>query len=322
MAAAHKATVNDEQSTDSGQAPWNPGVVDKPVFDEFRRIVYDRCGISLGDKKEALVAARVGKRMRVLDIDSHEKYLHFLKEDETGEEIVHLIDAISTNVTSFFREGAHFEMVSKIFAGWRRAGQNKFRFWSAACSTGEEPYTLAMTLLDAAGGDVGDTKILATDISTKVLDKCKEATYTPQKCETVPPTMLDRYFDRQDNSAHQVYSIKPNVKKMIVFTRINLSKPPFPMAGPMDAIFCRNVMIYFDNTVRKNLLAEMYRLLKPGGYLFVGHAESLTGMLSGFKIVQPSVYMKGETSSPHPLLPQEKGRNTSPRGRGRETMSG
>ncbi len=266
--------------------------MDKKTFDKFREIVYEKSGISLGERKEALVAARVGKRMRALGIDDYMDYLRHVVADETGEEIIHLLDAISTNVTSFFREGNHFDFLQDIVSQWLAEGQSRFRLWSAACSTGEEPFTLAMTMMDCFNGHNVDLKILATDISTRALDKCREATYDEDKIKKVPPLIRDRYFDAHRNEDGTSYGVKKPVKDVIVFKRLNLSTPPFPMRGPFDVIFCRNVMIYFDNYVRGNLLADMYRLLKPGGYLMVGHAESLTGMVSDFKTVRPSVYIK------------------------------
>ena len=175
---------------------------------------------------------------------------------------------------------------------WLSAGQSRFRFWSAACSSGEEPYSIAMVLLDVLGAVSADLKILATDISSRILEKSSAGIYSEEKIAAIPPTFRNRFLTKIPCSGPASYEVGNALKKHIVFQRINLSKPPFPMRGPMDAIFCRNVMIYFDNSVRKNLLTDLYRLLKPGGYLFVGHAESLTGLLSGFKAVKPSVYVK------------------------------
>ncbi len=268
--------------------------MNKTTFNKFRKIVYDECGISLRDNKEALVQARVAKRMRALGIDDYRAYLEFLESDKTGTELIQFLDAISTNVTSYFREPDHFQFVDKTFSQWLAEGQRRFRFWSAACSSGEEPYSLAITLQETLNGKAYvDAKILATDISTRVLDACREARYAKDKLKTVPATLKERYFERDiDEEKNVFYTAKSALKNLIVFKRLNLSTPPFPMRGPMDIIFCRNVMIYFDNDVRAKLLADMYRLLKPGGYLLVGHAESLTGMVSDFRVVRPSIYVK------------------------------
>jgi chemotaxis protein methyltransferase CheR len=256
--------------------------------------VYQSSGISLNDTKEALVSARVAKRMRALGMSDYGAYLQRVEEDRDGTEIVHLIDAISTNVTSFFREPAHFELLSSLVTRWADEGQKRFRFWSAASSTGEEPYTMAMTLLEAARGRSPlDMRILATDISTTVLQKCREGAYSADKLNGVPPQYRERYFDlRKDPRGSPAYVAKDCMKNLLSFQRLNLSQPPFPMRGPLDVVFCRNVMIYFDNSVRMKLLEEIHRLLKPGGYLMVGHAESLTGMMSNLKVFRPSVYVK------------------------------
>lgn len=266
--------------------------MDRAVFNRFREIVYATSGISLNDSKEALVSARVAKRMRALGIGDYGSYLRRVMEDPDGREVVQLIDAISTNVTSFFREPAHFEFLSETVSTWQAEGQQRFRFWSAASSTGEEPYTMAMTLAEATRGRPADVKILATDISTAVLEKCRQGIYAAEKVATVPPALRDRYFEPRRDSAGLRFAVKASLKELIAFRRLNLSRPPFPMRGPLDLVFCRNVMIYFDNTVRASLLGEIYRLLKPGGYLVVGHAESLTGMMSEFKVCRPSIYVK------------------------------
>jgi chemotaxis protein methyltransferase CheR len=266
--------------------------MDKKTFDAFRTIVYEKAGIHINGNKLALVAARVGKRLRELSMPDAASYLDFLVHDESGGEIVHLLDVISTNVTSFFRESNHFDVLASLVQQRYAAGQRTFRFWSAASSTGEEPYTMAMVILDRLSGGAADVKILATDISTRVLAKCAKGAYPEQKLAPVPRNMLSRFFEKKDGERGPVYEVTQAVRDLVSFSRLNLSKPPFPMKGPMDAIFCRNVMIYFDNDVRKKLLDELYRLVGPDGYLFVGHAESLTGLLSGFKAVMPSVYRK------------------------------
>jgi chemotaxis protein methyltransferase CheR len=267
--------------------------MDKSVFDKFRRIVYEASGIHLNEKKEALVSARVAKRMRRLGMDDHREYLRHVLEDGSGNEIVHLLDAISTNLTHFFRENHHFEFLAGELRRWVGAGQRRFRFWSAGCSTGEEPYSLAMTVLEALGGRDADVRILATDLCTEVLRRATAGEYAAKKVEGVTPSLRPKYFIKTGSGEGAVYTVDRRIKSMILFKRLNLSVVPFPMSGPMDAVFCRNVMIYFDNEVRRRLLGEIHRLLKPGGYLMVGHAESLAGMLGGFRTVKPSLYVKG-----------------------------
>lgn len=267
--------------------------MDKRVFERLRAIIYEKSGIALHEGKEALVCARLRKRMRVLGIQDYREYLRRVSNDKGGEETTGLIDAISTNVTSFFREPVHFEFLGGAMGEWLAAGQTRFRFWSAACSTGEEPYSLAMTLLEVANGQAIDMRILATDISTQAIDKAVRGSYDEQKIGPVPPQLKNRYFDRRADPKGASYTVKGALARPVLFRRLNLSAVPFPMSGPMDAIFCRNVLIYFDQATRKRLLDEMHRLLKRGGFLMVGHAESLTGMISDFKPVRPSIYVKG-----------------------------
>ena len=266
--------------------------MDKRTFDVFRKLIYDKSGITLGEGKEALVSARIGKRLRALGLDTPEDYLKYLSSSECDDnEFVELLDVISTNVTSFFRENAHFEFMANYVGQMISEGRNKIRIWCAASSSGEEPYTIAMTFLENSGGFRGDCKILATDISTKILKMAKAGEYTEQKMQGVPPALRSRYFTLT-GGANKVYKAGPDIADMITFNRLNLSTPPFPMKGPFDLIFCRNVMIYFDNIVRQRLLKEFERLLRPGGYLMVGHSESLAGLQCTLETVKPSVYFK------------------------------
>jgi len=265
--------------------------IDMPTFRKFAGLIYAQAGIKLGPCKRALVCARVAKRMRRLGIQKHRDYLRVVEEDETGTEAVELLNAISTNVTQFFREERHFGLLDGFLKRWEAEGQSRFRIWCAACATGEEPYSVAIAVSEALASTY-DARILATDLSTQALARAREGAYEPRYVEHVPRVLLRKYFDRRNGGGEAHYLANDKLRRMITFGRINLAKPPFPLRGPLDVIFCRNVMIYFDNDVRKRLLADMYRLLKPGGYLMVGHAESLSGMLSDFKSVEPSVYVK------------------------------
>ncbi len=266
--------------------------LDRTTYDKFRQLIYDKSGIKLGDQKEALVSSRIGKRMRELGIADPREYLQWVLNDDSGQELVQLLDVISTNVTSFYREPQHFDLLDSLLRKWWSEGQRKFRIWSAASSTGEEPYTIAIVVMEALGTQASDVKILATDISTRVLEQCRRGEYDRNRVEGVPFMLRDKYFEAVRDDYGAVYRVKDRLKSMMSFRRLNLSTPPFPMRGPLDVIFCRNVMIYFDNQVRARLLEDMYRLLKPGGFLMVGHSESLTGLVSRFKPVRPSVYTK------------------------------
>jgi chemotaxis protein methyltransferase CheR len=268
--------------------------MDNPTFNKFRTLVYEKSGINLGDHKQALVCARVGKRMRSLGIQDFKEYFKVVSGDQSGSELVMLLDVISTNVTHFFREAKHFDVLGSLLREWSACGQTRFRIWSSASSTGEEPYSIAMTVREVLNNGAGqEVKILATDISTQVLDTARRGVYGEKKLDKVPPNFLSKYFRQGQGRAEGLYELKKEVREMVTFGRLNLSEHPYPLRGPLDVIFCRNVMIYFDNNVRSRVLANMYSLLKPGGYLMVGHAESLTGLVSEFKSVMPSVYVKG-----------------------------
>jgi len=270
--------------------------MDRRTFDTFRQLIYDKSGITLGEGKEALVSARVGKRLRALGYDNYKDYLNYLtgESEESEAEFIEFLDVISTNVTSFFRENDHFVFMADYVRKMVEEGRSKIRIWCAASSSGEEPYTLAMTFLENAKGFHGDCKILATDISTKILKMARAGQYTEAKMQGVNPQLRGRYFTVSGSGADKVYTVNGTLANMLTFKRLNLSKPPFPMKGPFDLIFCRNVMIYFDNIVRKRLMDEFSRLLRPGGYLMVGHSESMAGMLCDMDTVQPSVYIKGQ----------------------------
>jgi chemotaxis protein methyltransferase CheR len=263
-------------------------------YEEFRSLVYSKSGITLGQGKESLVTSRISKRMRALGLGSFGSYLDWLNCREGRDEMVHMLDAISTNVTSFFREEEHFDFLRGRVQAWRAEGRKRFRFWSAACSSGEEPYTLAMTLCHCGLPDGCDVRILATDLSSRVLETAREGLYPASKLDGLPAGFEAEYFAPEKGSPG-FFRARDRLRELILFQHLNLAFPPFPMKGPMDAIFVRNVMIYFDDDVRRNLLAECARLLRPGGILMVGHSESLTGLVGGFDCLRPSIYQKRAT---------------------------
>ena len=273
--------------------PIEIGKMEASIFKKFCHIAYEKSGITLKPGKEALVTARVAKRQRVLGISSAKEYLAFLEKDN-DDEMIFFLDAISTNYTHFFRENTHFEQLTREIGGWLSSGSDRIRIWSAASSTGEEPYSIVITALEAFDNRSVDFRLLATDISTNVLSKASSGIYQPLQLEPVLPALRNRYFNRvgRRNSPNEAFEIKPDVRSYVIFKRLNLSKPPFPMSGPLDAVFCRNVMIYFDQKVRQGLISEIERLLKPGGVLMIGHSETLTGINTGLRIECPSVYRK------------------------------
>ncbi len=265
--------------------------MDSATFERLRTIIYDSSGISLRETKEAMVSARIAKRMRALGLETHEQYLRVLEHDDGGE-TTRFLDVISTNVTSFFRESQHFDFLRDVLTARQRSGISKIRIWSAAASTGEEALSAAMVAWDVFGARPVDCKILATDISTRALVKAQQGIYDELQMENVPEQLRRRFFVRMRDGNVTRYRACVELMGRIVYRRLNLSRPPFPMRGPLDVVFCRNVMIYFDNEVRNRLIKEIYRLLQPGGYLFTGHAESLNSLKTDFVCIRPTIYQK------------------------------
>ena len=267
-------------------------MMDKAVFDAYRKLVYEQSGIAIKNGKESLVSARVQKRMRALNIAGQREYLKYVQNDKTGNEMIHLLDVISTNTTHFFREADHFDFIQMAMKRWIEKGQTRFRHWCCASSSGEEPYTLAMILSQLAEGHNLDQRILATDISTTILERAQAGIYEEQKIGDIPKLLRQKYFDKRNTARGEAYQVKKSLRDMVLFKRLNLSKPPFPMKGPLDIVLCRNVMIYFDDDVRTALINDVHRLLKPEGFLIVGKSEGLVRLDIPFKMVSPSIYMK------------------------------
>lgn len=261
------------------------------TFEKFRSLIYDTVGIVLSDNKRSLLEARIGKRLRALKIDDPKDYLHHIINDDESE-LGQLVDAISTNVTSFFREKIHLEALAQETKTWFDGGQRRFRFWSAACSSGEEPISMVLSILEKIDLNLCDIRVLATDISTKILAQCAEGIYAADKATTIPPHMVSKYFTKKRDGDKKMLQVNPLIQRLITYKQLNLTLPPYPMQGPMDAIFCRNVMIYFDVETRQRLINEYQRLLKPGGFLMIGHSESLSYLKTSLRTVSPSVYQK------------------------------
>lgn len=262
-------------------------------FEEISTLVKNLAGINLHDGKKELVKARLAKRTRQLKLSNLDQYISFVRSDHTGRELISMLDALSTNLTFFFRESQHFHYLKdKVLAQLVQRGDRKIRIWSAGCSSGEEPYSIAM-LLNEAIPAIGnwDVRILATDLSTRVLDIALRGEYSQERFKDTPGQLVSRYFDQVQSDPSRIYLAKPAVKKMIHFARLNLMES-WPMKGPFDVIFCRNVMIYFDKPTQNKLVNRYYDLLADGGMLFLGHSESLTGTKNNFKYCQPATYMK------------------------------
>jgi chemotaxis protein methyltransferase CheR len=261
-------------------------------FDHFRTLIYDESGISLGQQKQSLLESRLSKRLRELGLRTFSEYYDKVTGDPTQEEFTRMLDLISTNKTDFFRESKHFDFLREVILP-ELMPEKRIRIWSSACSTGEEPYTIAITLFEAVQNPrEWDFKILASDLSTRVLAKAASGVYDEERFQSMSPDMLSRHFLRGRGDSMGRFKVKPHLASMIRFRRLNLMDDDFPIRKPLDLIFCRNVMIYFDRPTQETLVNKFHRYLKPGGYLFIGHSESLQWVSHPFMSLAPTIYQK------------------------------
>lgn len=266
-------------------------------FTKFSKLIYDESGIFLKDTKLTLLSNRLRKRLQKLQLNEFADYYSYLQKlsgENKKQEYEELIDVVSTNETYFFRNERHFEAFANyclpdIVAKKKR---KKLRIWSAACSTGEEPYTLAICIKEMMNLLIGwDIKIIASDIAPTVLEFARIGEYSGRRIEKVPKPLLEKYFTRK-NGEHEVMILKEDVKSLVEFSYLNFFKSPFPM--DIDVIFCRNVMIYFDKLHQRKLISEFFKVINSGGYLFIGHSETLHSISDDFiykKVLDSPVYM-------------------------------
>lgn len=258
-------------------------------FEQIRKIVYDFCGINLHEGKQALVRGRLMKRLRSLQLNNFTEYLDYIENDDSGKEFSQFIDILTTNKTSFFRESSHFEFLEKEIIP--KIGNRPLKWWSAGCSSGEEPITMAMILKEGVSmTSKPPVRILATDLSNEVIQFAKMGVYPKDKLKDIPGILLKRYFKAHpENKDH--FIVDETIKSLITYGRLNLLNR-WPMKGPFHIIMCRNVMIYFDKETQRRLVERFYHLLEPGGYLFIGHSESITNKEIGLRTVLPAAYQK------------------------------
>lgn len=266
---------------------------------EFRllsTLIYEKTGITLGDTKRSLLVGRLNKELRQNGFESFTEYYDHVLGDATGQAINTLIEKISTNHTFFWRENDHFEFFLKtvlpeVTGRLRKKGPRDLRIWCAGCSTGEEPYTLGMLLHEHFGRELStwDVGILATDISERVLAQARKGVYGDESVSKLPPGLRHGYFDR---AGADEWSVREKVRRMVLYRKLNLMREDFPFKGKFHIIFCRNVMIYFDTPTRIALVNRFHRFTEPGGYLFIGHSESLNRTVCPYRYIRPAVYRK------------------------------
>jgi chemotaxis protein methyltransferase CheR len=262
-------------------------------FQALRVLVKSLTGINLSDQKRELVYGRLARRLRTLQLRSFAEYRERLEHD--GQEVAEFCNAITTNLTSFFREPHHFQylrehMLAPFLAG--RGGGRRLRIWSAGCSTGEEPYSIAMTILEMLPEPEGwDIRILATDLDSDVLARAQRGIYPAERTQGLAPARLQRFFSERQEAGGVCHQIAREVAALVTFKQLNLIHS-LPMRGPLDAIFCRNVVIYFDKETQRELFARVARLQRPGDLLFLGHSESLFKVCDSYALIGKTIHRR------------------------------
>ncbi len=260
-------------------------------FDQIKAIAYDLTGIKLTDLKKNMIYSRLARRIRQRGLVSFDDYCALL-ERSGNDEITSFVNAITTNLTSFFRENHHFEfLVETVFPELLRKNANtqRIRLWSAGCSTGEEPYSIAICLKERMPVTTWDIKLLATDLDTNVVAQGKRGVYSGDRIESLDEARCKKWFLKDPKS--EEVRVKPVLQELITFKPLNLLNV-WPMKGPFDVIFCRNVVIYFDKNTQRTLFNRYADMLAPGGYLFIGHSENLHKVSNRFRSLGKTVYQK------------------------------
>jgi len=250
-------------------------------------LVYHHTGIRLGPEKRHLIELRLGKILRNEKIPSYEEYYRRVISDKSGQELRRLLDALTTNFSLFFREKQHFEFLKELLQK-EFLRKKAFSIWSSACATGEEPYSIVITVLETLNPSLYKVELIASDISTHALKLAQEGLYPPESLKGISPLLVKKYFVKEERG----FRVKNEVKSLVKFMQINLLSPP-PWREYFDVIFCRNVMIYFDENSRMKALENLLQALKPGGYLILGHVEAFLGrIIKGLELVKNSIYRK------------------------------
>ena len=267
--------------------------IQEQEFKEFANYIRSNYGIHFKAEKKTLIEGRLGNLITNMHMSSLEEYMHYVKADKSGKAASVMLDKITTNYTFFMRESEHFNYFTATVLPYlaNKVQDRDLRIWSAACSTGEEPYTLAMLIDEYFGPGKGgwDTKILASDISQAVISTAKAGIYENEKIAELPPDWQKKYFKAYDS--HQSVVIE-KIKKEVIFRNINLMDTVLPFKRKMHVIFCRNVMIYFDGPTKEKLIQRLYDITEPGGFLFIGHSEGLNRESTPYRYIRPAIYRK------------------------------
>ncbi len=259
----------------------------KKDFDRVCKLIYDHAGISLSDSKQELVYSRLSRRLRATGINQFSEYLALLESNDEAE-WEQFANSLTTNLTSFFREAHHFPVLADHLRTLR--GKHPVTMWCSAASTGEEPYTMAMTVLDTLGRDATQVSIIATDIDTKVLATARVGAYPEERIAKLPPDVVKRFFLRGTGAQAGMVRVRQELRDMVTFRQLNLLDNNWALRAPLDVIFCRNVMIYFDKPTQLSILKKFTPLLRSNGLLFAGHSESFHHADEYFKLRGKTVY--------------------------------
>lgn len=280
-----KSETSGKTSNTTQNRPAAPALEERE-FDQFRKLAYEKFGLNLTDAKHELVATRLGKKLRELKLPSFRAYYDLVVSDKTGEALIAMIDALSTNHTLFLREPAHFDYLREVLLPTLRK-RSRIDVWSAPCSTGEEPYSIAIVLFDELGIPPHPPVLIrAVDISTKALNTARAGTYPAGRFAGLSPQQIKRYFRETEPGR---FTIVPELRRAVEFERANLIEP-LTDTRLYPLIFCRNMMIYFDKVTQEKVVQQLARRLEPGGHLFIGHSESLMGAHHPLEYIQPAIY--------------------------------
>jgi chemotaxis protein methyltransferase CheR len=274
------------------------------LFTRFQELIYSESGIWLATHKQALLTGRLARRLRLLGLGNMQEYYQLVVQPDQQHERAIMIDCITTNETHFFREPRHFDYLERhVFPQWQKEAADgtrsrHLRIWSAGCSSGEEPYSLAMLLLkhfpEAKGWEI---EVLGTDISTRVLEKARAATYPIEKSKEIPGEYLRLYMLKGKGDHKGEMKVSPDLHRVVRFARVNLHSDSYPILGSFDLVFCRNVLIYFDHDSKVKVIGGILRHLSRSGLLFVGHSEHLGGIAPNLKTVAPTIHALASASA-------------------------
>jgi chemotaxis protein methyltransferase CheR len=259
-------------------------------FERVRALIYRRAGISLADSKQEMVYSRLARRLRATGIDAFGNYLDELEAGRMQDEWESFTNALTTNLTSFFREAHHFPLLAEHALALRQQGAGTLSIWCSASSTGEEPYSIAMAMCEAFGTLNPPVQIVATDIDTNVLATGAEGVYGIERVEKLAPERLKRFFLRGKGKQEGMVRVRPELRQLVAFRQLNLLEDGWPLKGPFDAIFCRNVMIYFDKATQRRILSRFVPLMKPHALLFAGHSENFLYVSDALRLRGKTVY--------------------------------